>query len=97
MPLTPSSVSTPSTVIPTSQLKLGRQRRSLRDALSQRDWASVKVLDESLMQSLRQASSDPNRDLSSLIKELKVVVTLYRDILNECDDVVKTAVDHNPL
>ena len=97
MPLTPSPVTTSSTVIPTSQLKLGRQRKSLRDALSQRDWSSVKALDESLMQSLRQASSDPNRDLASLIKELKVVVGLYRDILSECDDVVKTAVDHTPL
>ncbi len=72
-------------VIPSSQLDLCRQRKLMATALHQHDWSSIKALDSELCQSVAGAADDPSRDLALLLKELRVVVGLYRSILSQCD------------
>lgn len=88
---------THSQLVPFSQLQLCRQRKSLSDALASRDWDSIKRLDQSLIDSVNSAADDPGRDMATLLKELKVVVGLYRDIIQQCDDSVNLLLDQKPL
>lgn len=86
-----------STLVPFSQLELCRQRKSLGDALQARDWCSIQDLDQRLIESVDAAADDADRDMGSLLKELKVVVALYREILRECGDTVNEIRDQTPL
>jgi isocitrate/isopropylmalate dehydrogenase len=73
------------TIIPHTQMVLGRERKQLGGALANRDWAAVKQGDADLMAALSQATDDPNKDMATLLRELREVVALYRDIINQCD------------
>ncbi|NIB43225.1 hypothetical protein HBA55_26695 [Pseudomaricurvus alkylphenolicus] len=81
-------------VVPYSQLTLCRERKSLQDAYLKADWQRVKDLDSSLMQAVDQASEDPGKDMAALLQELQEVVGLYRDMLDQCDTLVRDAADH---
>ncbi|AFU97678.1 hypothetical protein [Simiduia agarivorans] len=68
-------------VIPHSQMRLARMRRSLAQALSTQDWDQIKAFDLELMDALDAASEDEQRDSTSLLAELNAIVCLYKDIV----------------
>ena len=72
-------------VIPTSQFELCRQRRQLNAALDSGEWESVGALDKALIELVNKAADDPDRNLPELLKELRSVVLLYKDMLQQCD------------
>lgn len=72
-------------IIPHTQMRLGRERKQLSGALASGNWSAVKQGDARLIEALSHATDDPGKDLSALLKELREVVGLYRDILSECD------------
>lgn len=76
-------------IIPHTQMVLGRERKQLNTALATGDWSAVKRGDTRLMAALSRATDDPGKDMSALLKELREVVGLYRDILNQCDHRVQ--------
>lgn len=76
-------------IIPHTQMVLGRERKQLNSALASGDWKAVKEGDSRLMAALSRATDDPAKDMSALLKELREVVGLYRDILNRCDHGVQ--------
>ncbi|WP_439134326.1 hypothetical protein [Pseudomaricurvus sp.] len=73
------------TLIPNTQMVMGREKRQLAEALSGRDWHAVKQGDARMMDAVSQAADDPSKDMATLLKELREVVGLYRDILAQCD------------
>lgn len=73
------------TLIPNSQMVLGREKKQLAEALSDRDWHAVKLGDLRMMEAVSDAADDPSKDMATLLKELREVVGLYRDILAQCD------------
>lgn len=79
-------------IIPHTQMVLGRERKQLSGALATGDWSAVKQGDARLMAALSQATDDPGKDMSALLRELREVVGLYRDILDECDRRAKALV-----
>lgn len=76
-------------VIPSSQLELSRQCKQVSAALQRRDWASIQRLDTVLVERVASAADDPGRDLPTLLNELRLVVGLYRDLLQHCDNSVR--------
>lgn len=80
-------------VVPPSQLELCRQRKRMSTALEQRDWAAVKRLDSALVEGVASAAGDPERDLSTLLNEMRLVVALYRNLLQNCDDSAREVVE----
>lgn len=77
------------TLIPNTQMILGREKKHLADALSNRDWNAVKQGDARIMAAVSGAADDPSKDMATLLKELREVVGLYRDILAQCDHSVQ--------
>ncbi len=72
-------------LIPNSHMTLGRERRSLSRALRDGDWQAIQQGDATLIKALGEATEDPNRDLASLLKEMREVIVLYQDILAQCN------------
>ena len=72
-------------VIPSSQLELCRQRRHLTSALANGEWQAIAALDRRLVERVNEATDDPDRNLPALLKELRLVVEVYRDMLQQCD------------
>ena len=68
-------------VIPHSQLRLARMRRSLEQALSAQDWDQIQAFDQALIEALESASEDDARHSVSLAAELGAIVKLYQDIV----------------
>ncbi len=68
-------------LVPHSQLRLARVRKSLESALAAQDWKNLRDLDLALMEALDDASDDPNRDPATLLSELTAIVDLYKDLV----------------
>ena len=83
-------------VIPQSQVALCRQRRHMADALDRLDWEAVKSSDVELINAVDLAADDPQRDLGELLQELKAVVGLYKQVLNQCELDVRLKVEDGP-
>ena len=71
-------------VVPYSQVKLVQLRRQIREALDLGDWRRVKVTDRLLGEQLREASRDPGRDPGELLREVRAILNLYRDLVEAC-------------
>ncbi|GAA5316246.1 MAG: hypothetical protein AseanaTS_14510 [Candidatus Pelagadaptatus aseana] len=72
-------------VIPHSLFKLVRLRREITEALQERDWYAVEAINGQLMAALDQASNSKDRNLGALVKEVEVVVRLYRELIAACE------------
>jgi len=57
-----------------------QERRKLERAYHQQDWDEFARLDPVLMACIKTASEDPHRTASALLKEIKRVVGLYREM-----------------
>ncbi len=59
---------------------LVQERRKLDRAYHQQNWDEFQRLDPILMACIKTASEDPFRDAAALLKEIKRVVRLYRQM-----------------
>lgn len=75
-------------VIPESQLLLSRQRKILEDALSIKSWQDIAVIDRELSKALDVATTDSEKNMDVLLKEVKLIVALYRQLVDSCRDEV---------
>ncbi len=71
-------------LVPYSLFEVIRQRKLLNKMFQLRDWSAVRRLDESLQVCLDKASKDNDCDRYALLKELEVIVSLYRDMAQVC-------------
>ena len=75
-------------VIPFSQLSLSRTRKQLAGALDDDNWESVSSLDKNLIQALNKAAEDPDRDANALINELGHILSVYKELVEGCQQKV---------
>lgn len=68
-------------LVPHTQWRLARMRKSMSKALQEQDWDKVREFDVELMQALNDASEDTQRDSAALLNELQAVVELYKDLV----------------
>lgn len=67
-------------VLTLSLYALKQERRKLERAYHQHDWDEFSRLDPVLMACIKTASEDPYRNAAGLLKEVKRVVGLYREM-----------------
>lgn len=75
-------------VIPSTQLRLVRERKQFKRLIDEQCWNQLLEKDRELMAAVSDASEDPDRDLHSLLSEMKAVVSNYRDLLDSYSETV---------
>lgn len=73
-------------LIPYSQVELSRVRRDIEKAMSSGDWSSVGQLDSKLDKIMDTATTDSNRDISSLLNEMGQLLNLYKQLMETCHE-----------
>ncbi len=71
-------------VIPSTQLRLVRERRQFKRLVDEQCWEKLLEQDGDLMVAVSNAALDPDRDLAALLSEMKSVVSDYRSLLDAC-------------
>lgn len=78
-------------LIPETQMTLMRERKQFERVFGQRNWSSVCEQEKQLVGAVNDAFTDSEKDLGLLLKEMKAVVAVYRELL----DVCVTATEHS--
>ncbi len=76
-------------VIPSTQLRLARERRQFKRLVDEQCWDKLLQQDRELMKAVSSASEDPERDLELLLSEMKTVVSNYRNLLDSCSQQIQ--------
>lgn len=79
-------------VVPVSQVELVRERKGFERVISQRSWHQVLDQEKRLIAAVNEASEDSAKDMASLLSEMRTVVALYRDLIDQCAVRVERAV-----
>lgn len=64
--------------------RLEETGNALRDAMLQRDWTAISVLDSQCRQVVEAAMSEPRKDESAIRQHLQELTLIYRDLVGAC-------------
>ena len=71
-------------VVPVSQFELVRERKSFERVIEDRSWHELFDQEKKLITAVNRASEDSEKDLASLLTEMRTVVAVYRDLIDRC-------------
>ncbi len=71
-------------LIPETQMALMRERKQFEKAFDLRNWSDVCEQEKQLVSAVNEAFTDSEKDLGLLLKEMKTVVAVYRELLDVC-------------
>ncbi len=73
--------------------RLEETRNALHDAMVQRDWAAISILDLQCRQVVEAVMSEARQDEAGLRHRLQELVNLYRELVTSCQIEQKRVAD----
>ena len=71
-------------VVPVSQFQLVRERKNFERVIAKKSWHQVVDQEQRLIAAVNEAGDDCDKDLASLIAEMRTVISVYRDLIDQC-------------